>query len=100
MAFPIITADQRLAENRRSSGVILGPAGVGKTTLLKTTEAVSAVLAEAKGVMGQPVDDRLIWPASSVARIRRCATISPTARRTTTGSAISTAIRHCSASTR
>ena len=35
MAFPIITADQRLAENRRSSGVILGPAGVGKTTLLK-----------------------------------------------------------------
>ena len=40
MAFPIITADQRLAENRRSSGVILGPAGVGKTTLLKTTEDV------------------------------------------------------------
>jgi hypothetical protein len=38
MPFPIITADQRLAENRRSSGVILGPAGVGKTTLLKTTD--------------------------------------------------------------
>ncbi len=44
MAFPIITADQRLAENRRSSGVILGPAGVGKTTLLKTTEAISDLL--------------------------------------------------------
>ena len=46
MAFPIITADQRLAENRRSSGVILGPAGVGKTTLLKTTEAVSALFVD------------------------------------------------------
>ena len=46
MAFPIITADQRLAENRRSSGVILGPAGVGKTTLLKTTEAISALFVD------------------------------------------------------
>lgn len=46
MAFPIITADQRLAENRRSSGVILGPAGVGKTTLLRTTEAVSALFVD------------------------------------------------------
>ena len=46
MAFPIITADQRLAENRRSSGVILGPAGVGKTTLLKTTEALSALFVD------------------------------------------------------
>ena len=46
MPFPIITADQRLAENRRSSGVILGPAGVGKTTLLKTTEASSSLFVD------------------------------------------------------
>ena len=33
---PIISADQRLAERRGIKGVILGPSGIGKTTLLWT----------------------------------------------------------------
>ena len=37
MALRIITADERLAEaNLKTTAVILGPSGVGKTTLLKT----------------------------------------------------------------
>ena len=33
---PIISADQRMAERRGIKGVILGPSGIGKTTLLWT----------------------------------------------------------------
>lgn len=39
MAFPIITADQRLAEKRGIKGCILGPSGIGKTSLLWTVDA-------------------------------------------------------------
>ncbi|MEI4235481.1 ATP-binding protein [Roseovarius sp. D22-M7] len=35
-ALPIITADQRLAETRGIKGVIFGPSGIGKTSLLWT----------------------------------------------------------------
>jgi hypothetical protein len=38
-ALPIITADQRLAETRGIKGVIFGPSGIGKTTLLWTLMA-------------------------------------------------------------
>ena len=36
---PIITADQRLAEHRGIKGVIFGPSGIGKTSLLWTLTA-------------------------------------------------------------
>lgn len=39
MSLPIITADQRLAETRGVKGVIFGPSGIGKTSLLWTLEA-------------------------------------------------------------
>jgi hypothetical protein len=39
MTFPIITADQRLAEKRGIKGCILGPSGIGKTSLLWTVDA-------------------------------------------------------------
>jgi hypothetical protein len=39
MSFPIITADQRLAEKRGIKGCILGGSGLGKTSLLWTLEA-------------------------------------------------------------
>jgi len=38
-ALPIITADQRLAEVRGIKGVIFGPSGIGKTSLLWTLNA-------------------------------------------------------------
>ena len=38
-ALPIITADQRLAESRGIKGVIFGPSGIGKTSLLWTLTA-------------------------------------------------------------
>ena len=38
-ALPIITADQRLAEHRGIKGVIFGPSGIGKTSLLWTLSA-------------------------------------------------------------
>jgi len=36
VALPIITADQRMAEHRGIKGVIFGPSGIGKTSLLWT----------------------------------------------------------------
>ncbi len=39
MTLPIITADQRLAEQRTIKGVIFGPSGIGKTSLLWTLDA-------------------------------------------------------------
>ena len=39
MSFPIITADQRMAEKRGIKGVILGKSGIGKTSLLWTLDA-------------------------------------------------------------
>jgi energy-coupling factor transporter ATP-binding protein EcfA2 len=43
MGLPFISAEQRLAEKRGAKGVILGPSGVGKTTLLKTADAASTL---------------------------------------------------------
>ena len=43
MTFPIITADQRLAETRGITGCIFGGAGVGKTSLLWTIDAASTL---------------------------------------------------------
>lgn len=39
MSFPIITADQRMAEKRGIKGCILGTSGIGKTSLLWTLDA-------------------------------------------------------------
>ena len=39
MSFPIITADERLAEKRGITGCILGVSGIGKTSLLWTLDA-------------------------------------------------------------
>jgi len=39
MAFPIITADQRLTERRGIKGVLIGKAGIGKTSQLWTLDA-------------------------------------------------------------
>lgn len=43
MSFPIITADQRLAERRGIKGCILGASGIGKTSLLWTLDAQSTL---------------------------------------------------------
>jgi len=42
--FEIVTADQRMAEKRSVKGVIFGPHGIGKTTLLNTFPDPSKVL--------------------------------------------------------
>jgi guanylate kinase len=44
VSLPIITADQRLAETRGIKGVIFGPSGIGKTSLLWTLEASTGLL--------------------------------------------------------
>jgi hypothetical protein len=43
MTFPIITADQRLAEPRGVKGVLVGKSGLGKTSQLWTLNAVSTL---------------------------------------------------------
>jgi len=40
----IISADERLAEIRGAKVLIIGPTGVGKTTLLKTLDDPASVL--------------------------------------------------------
>lgn len=42
-AFPIITADQRLAAPRGIKGCIFGPSGIGKTTLVWTLNATTTL---------------------------------------------------------
>jgi hypothetical protein len=41
--FPIITADERLAEQRGIKGVILGKSGIGKTSLLLTLDPLTTL---------------------------------------------------------
>lgn len=43
MALPIVTADQRLAEKRGVKGVLIGKAGIGKTSQLWTLDAGSTL---------------------------------------------------------
>ena len=43
MSFPIITADQRLAEKKGIKGCIFGAYGIGKTPLLHTLDAESTL---------------------------------------------------------
>lgn len=43
MTLPIISADQRLAENRGIKGVIFGKSGIGKTSLLWTLPATTTL---------------------------------------------------------
>ena len=62
MSFPFITAEQRLAEKRGSKGVILGPSGVGKTTLLKTADATRTLFIDLEAGDLAVLD----WPGDSV----------------------------------
>ncbi len=62
MSFPFITAEQRLAEKRGSKGVILGPSGVGKTTLLKTADAARTLFIDLEAGDLAVLD----WPGDSV----------------------------------
>lgn len=50
MALSIVTAEQRLAE-ATIKGLVLGPAGVGKTTLLKTLDPATTLCISAEGGM-------------------------------------------------
>ena len=43
MALPIITADQRLAEQRCVKGTIFGKSGIGKTSLLRTLDPATTL---------------------------------------------------------
>ncbi len=43
MALPIVTADQRLAEKRGVKGVLIGKAGIGKTSQLWTLDVASTL---------------------------------------------------------
>ena len=56
----IITADERLAQNKVIKGVIIGPSGIGKTSLLWTLEADSTFFLNAESgdlsVQGWPGD--------------------------------------------
>ena len=62
MSFPFITAEKRLAEKRGSKGVILGPSGVGKTTLLKTADATRTLFIDLEAGDLAVLD----WPGDSV----------------------------------
>lgn len=62
MSLPFITAEQRLAEKRGSKGVILGPSGVGKTTLLKTADAARTLFIDLEAGDLAVLD----WPGDSV----------------------------------
>lgn len=62
MAFQIISADQRLAEKSGVKALILGPYGIGKTSLLRTLDAASTLFVD--GEAGDlAVQD---WPADTL----------------------------------
>ena len=100
MTLPIITADERLAEPRGIKGCIFGKSGLGKTSLLWTLERLDHALHRPRGRRSRdrglggrhasaraPGRSAATSRSSSAGRTRRCATTSPTARRTSTRSA-------------
>ncbi|SDW06383.1 AAA family ATPase [Paracoccus sanguinis] len=105
MALPIIGADERLAQRKGIKGVIFGRSGIGKTSLLWTLNAPTTLFLDLEAgdlaVEGLEIDtlrprtwkecrDFAVFIGG---RTRRCARISPTARRISTRSAGATAIR-------
>lgn len=60
MGLPIITADERMKQRRGVKALILGPAGVGKTSLLKTIDHTSTLFVDLEAgdlaVQDVPVD--------------------------------------------
>ncbi len=44
----IITADERLAQNKGIKGVIIGPSGIGKTSLAWTLDAATTLVLKAE----------------------------------------------------
>ncbi len=44
----IITADERLAQNKGIKGVIIGPSGIGKTSLAWTLDATTTLFLNAE----------------------------------------------------
>lgn len=68
MALQIITADQRAAERGGVKALILGPYGIGKTSLLRTLEAASTLFVDGEAgdlaVQDVPSDTirPLTWP--------------------------------------
>src|SRR5215472_19254224 len=66
----IISADERLAERRGVKALIIGPSGVGKTTLLRTLESTTTLFVDIEAgdlsVQDVPVDTIRIndWPAA------------------------------------
>lgn len=62
MAFQIITADERMAEPKFVKGVIFGPHGIGKTSLLKTLDPAKTLFLNLEAGE-KAVDD---WPGASI----------------------------------
>lgn len=68
MSFRIITADERLAEERGPKVLIAGPSGVGKTTLLRTVDPASWLFLDLEAgdlaVQDVPIDQVRLrtWP--------------------------------------
>src|SRR5262249_59281215 len=66
----IISADERLAERRGVKALIIGPSGVGKTTLLRTLESTTTLFVDIEAgdlaVQDVPVDTIRIddWSAA------------------------------------
>ena len=76
MALRIITADERLAEaNLKTTAVILGPSGVGKTTLLKTLPDATTLCLDLEAGLKSVQD----WRGDSLAapHLRRTPSTSP-----------------------
>ena len=65
----IISADQRLAERRGVKALIVGPAGVGKTTLLRTLDPERTLLSTPKRAISRFRTCRSIPFASTIGRV-------------------------------
>lgn len=62
MGIRLITADERLAAADKTTAVVLGPSGVGKTSLLKTTDPETTFAADAEAGL-KAVQD---WRGTSI----------------------------------
>ena len=90
----IITADERMAQDKGVKALVVGPAGVGKTTLLRTLDTKSTLFVDLEaGDLAVQRSRRRHVPAADLGRVSRSGLLSRRSKSGIAGDVLSTARR-------